>query len=125
MNDLHIPVVYLEDSDFSRDGHLVMPENYKNVPVMVMVQATWCPHCVHAKPDFQAFAKKYKGRVLTATIQADGGKEQQRALARRLESIIPGFRGFPHLLIYVNGRPVKQVDGRSLSDLENAIRQFL
>lgn len=127
MNDLKIPVVYLDNSDFTSDGRLIVPKDVpQSIPFLVMVQASWCPHCVNAKPDFQAFSEKHKGRVISATIQSDGSSSLEKALSKRIDSIIPDFRGFPHYLVYVNGRPVKTVDtGRSLSDLENALREYL
>ena len=115
---LNNPVAYLEDSDIDSQGNLVNSQIPKDIPVVVMLQASWCPHCTSAKPAFQEFADKYQGKVFAATVQADGDKESEKKLGKRVSQIKPGFRGFPDYVLYKNGRRVdKEIGGRGVSDL--------
>jgi len=115
------PVAYLEDQDFDSSGNLItsIPGN---LPVVVMIQASWCPHCTNAKPAFQEFANKYNGKVFCATIQSDGERESEQKLGKRVQVIKPSFRGFPDYVLFVNGKRVeKEIQGRSAADLETFI----
>lgn len=116
---LNKPVAYLEDGDFDSQGNLIANGHPKDVPTVVMIQTSWCPHCTNAKPDFQKFAEKYEGKIFCATIQADGERESEKALGKRLTLIKPDFRGFPDYVLIVNGKAVqKSIQGRSVVDLE-------
>jgi len=116
---LHRPIAYLENNDFNENGDLINPQIPKNIPTVIMFQASWCPHCTAAKPAFQKFANKHEGRVFCATIQADGERESEKALSRRATQFIPGFRGFPEYVLYINGKYVpKQITGRDVRHLE-------
>jgi len=117
-------VAYLEVDDFDFDGivklKIPVPEN---LPVVVMVQASWCPHCVRAKPAFQRFAQDFKEVVFCATIEVDGEKPGERALADRLNEIKPDFVGFPDYLLYVGGKRVaKEIKGRDVPSLVEFIQ---
>jgi len=112
-------VAYMEDDDFDHQGNLVdkigIPKNY---PVVMMIQAGWCPHCQRAKPAFQEFAHKFRDVVFCATIETDGQKPSERKLGERLNVIKPNFRGFPDYVLYLNGKRVdKEIKGRSVRDL--------
>lgn len=111
-------VAYMEDDDFDKDGNLINTEIPNNMPVVIMLQASWCPHCISAKPAFQEFADKYKGKVFCATIQSDGDRPSEKALGKRVDVIKPGFRGFPDYALYKNRKYVdKQISGRGVQDL--------
>lgn len=115
---LYYPIMYLEDGDFKGDK-LVLPNDMQNLkPVIIMSQASWCPHCTTAKPAFQEFADKYKNQVFCATIQADGDTEPEKKLGKRIKEINPNFRGFPDYCLFVNGkRTDKQLKSRSVQGL--------
>jgi len=118
MSDLNRPIAYLEDQDFDTNGNLIAPIP-KNIPVVVILQANWCPHCENAKPAFQQFANKHKGKVFSATIQADGERNSEKKLGERIKQLKPNFRGFPDYLLILNGKIVnKEVEGRSVEALE-------
>lgn len=118
MTDLEYPVAHLEDSDFDSQGNLINPEALKYPIVVVMVQSSWCGHCKMAKPSYQEFANKH-GKILIATIQADGDRPSEKALGQRISKIIPGFRGFPEYVLFKNGKFVNSnIKGRGVSDLE-------
>jgi|LakMenEpi03Aug12_release.lakeMendotaPanAssembly.Ray.scaffolds.fasta_scaffold00008_113 thiol-disulfide isomerase/thioredoxin len=117
-NVLYYPVMYLDDNDFQGD-ELVLPNDMQNQKdVVVMFQTSWCPHCTTAKPDFQEFAEKYQNEVFCATVQADGDTQAEKTLGKRVNEIIPGFRGFPDYCIFVKGKRVnKQIKDRSIQGL--------
>ena len=112
----------MEDGDIDNKGHIINPKIPINKPVLVMVQAGWCPHCTHAKPAFQEFANQYKDEVFCATIEADGERKSEKDLAKRINVIIPDFKGFPDYVLFINGKPQsKKVEGRSVIDLEKFV----
>ena len=120
---LNSPIVYLTDSDIDSKGDLINANIPNNKPVMVMVQAGFCGHCTHAKPAFQDFADANKDKVFCATIQADGTEPGEKELGRRLNTFLPKFRGFPHYVLYHNGKFHKTHEGgRSQKDLENSLQ---
>ena len=121
-SELNKHVAYLEDQDFDLSGKLINPDVPKNVPVVIMMQASWCPHCTNAKPAFQQFADQYKGKVFCATIQSDGERASEKLLGKRLEVIKPGFQGFPDYVLYKNGSRVnKEITGRGVEQLESFV----
>ena len=114
-------VAYLEDSDFDQNGNIINPEILSmKMPVVVMMQASWCPHCKSATPAFDEFAGLSQGKVFSATIQSDGDRESEKALGKRIkETIKSNFRGFPDYLVYIDGKPVnKEISGRTVEDLK-------
>jgi thiol-disulfide isomerase/thioredoxin len=114
-------VAYLEDTDFDSNGMMVQNNMTKGKPVVVMIQAGWCPHCIHAKQAFQDFANKHR-EVLCATIQSDGDRESEKKLAKRIKDIKTDFAGFPDYMLIVNGKVAnKNINGRSVNDLEALI----
>jgi len=120
MKYLNKPVAYLEDSDFDSAGNLTNSQIPKDIPVIIMAQTTWCPHCTNAKPAFQEFANKNEGKVFCVTIQADGDRPSEKALGKRMKTIYKDFRGFPEYLYYKGGKRVdKKIKGRGVNDLQD------
>lgn len=116
--ELYGPVAYLENDDIDDKGNITNTQIPINKPVVVMIQASFCGHCNQAKPAFQEFAEKTKGSVFCATIHADGEKESEKKLAKRVNVIKPGFRGFPDYVLFSNGSPVqKEIKGRDVDSL--------
>jgi len=121
------PVAYLDNNDFQEEKlpngkiehKLVLPNNIHNdKDVVVMLQTSWCPHCTSAKPAFQKFAKQYEKEIFCATIQADGDTDEEKKLGKRIEKIVPGFRGFPEYCLFVKGKRVdKQIKHRTVEGL--------
>jgi len=116
-------VAYLEDSDFDKNGNIINPDIPRNTPVVVMMQASWCPHCKHATPDFDKFAELSQGKVFCATIQSDGDRESEKVLGKRIkETIKSNFRGFPDYALYKDGKRVNvEISGRSVEDLKKFV----
>lgn len=113
-------VAYLENGDFNiPTKKLVNPKIPKNIPVVIMIQASWCPHCTNAKGAYQEFALKNKGKVFCATIEADGERESEKELGKNISNLISDFQGFPHYVMYFNGKKYeKSITGRSVKHLE-------
>lgn len=120
MADLKYPVAYLEVHDFDKAGNLVA-QKLAQKPVMVMLQAGWCGHCVASKPEFQKFADM--GIVECATIQEDGFRKTEKDLGKLVSAIYPEkFIGFPsYMLILSSGKKLAYNGGR---DAES-IKQFV
>ena len=56
-------VAYLEDSDLDKNGNIINPDIPCNMPVLIMMQASWCPHCKHAKPEWDSFVKENESKT--------------------------------------------------------------
>lgn len=96
--------MYLDDNDF-KGNKLVLPNNVQNDKnVVVMIQTSRCGHCTRAKPAFQNFAEKYQGKIICATIQADGDTEDEKKLGNRINELVPEFVGYPDYCLFVNGK---------------------
>ena len=118
-NILTKPIAYLEDPDIDKNGDIINSEIPKHIPVVIMIQATWCPHCQNAKRAFQEFANKNKGKVFCATIEANGERKSEQELGKRVSSFIKDFKGFPHYALCINGKlQDKQIEGRDVQHLE-------
>lgn len=114
-------VAYLENKDFDANG------NFKysmDVPMVVIVLASWCGYCKSFAPIFQEFARQTNGKnVLCACIQADGDASEQQ-LASRVKQMMPRFMGFPHVALIKDGMVVKEYDGdRTLKSLYSFLQQ--
>lgn len=114
MADFNKHVPYLEAQDFDSNGNLKI-----NGTVVVLVWASWCPHCKNIKPAYAEAAKNLKGRVLFACAQQDGDRESEKQGVEVL-SKRHGVRGFPTILLFKNGKMVKTYSGdRSRKSLED------
>jgi thiol-disulfide isomerase/thioredoxin len=111
---------YLENDDFDNNGQLFNKIlRAKKIPIVIMVQASWCHFCKISKPAFQDYADKTNSNeVFCATIHADGDRQSEKDLGERIKTIIPEFKGFPHYALYMNGVLVdKEIKGRTVEDL--------
>jgi len=98
-------IAYLQNDALDSSGNLTFSTD--NKPLLVMVKASWCGHCKHAAPGFQEFADKYSDKVLCGCIrEGDGQTPSEKELMGRLKDLMPSFRGFPHFVLYVDGKPV-------------------
>eukprot|EP00466_Bigelowiella_natans_P013688 jgi/Bigna1/79576/fgenesh1_pg.63_\ len=66
--------------------------------VLVEFYAPWCGHCKQLKPAWIQAAKKLKGIVKVAAI--DASDDKNRPIAGRY-----GIQGFPTIKIFKNGAP--------------------
>lgn len=116
---LEYPVYYLEKSDFNNNGNIINNNIPKDKPVFIMLQANWCPHCTHAKPDYQEFANRNQDKVFISTIQVDGKRPDEQNIKNLIHNIYPNFQGYPSYIVYYKGNRIPFEDGRTLSHLEN------
>ena len=122
MKYLNKPVAYLQDFDFDKNGKLINKNIPTDKPVIIMIQGNFCGYCTQAKPAFQKLAEKHIGQIFCATIQGDGNEKGESDLAKRLNSVLPGFRGFPEYVMYKNGKRVKKHEGgRTMEALESFV----
>lgn len=114
-------VGYLEDTDVDSKGNLINKGIPKNIPSVLMIYASWCPACKACLNQVQEFADKNQGKVCVLAIQADDQKPSVQALAKRIKSFYPEFRGYPTFLAYNKGKMVKEkeLQERSVSGLED------
>ena len=125
MANLLKPIAYLQDSDFDNQGNLINPDISKSIPVVIMIQASFCGHCNTAKPAFQEFANMNDGKVFCATIQGDGKEKGEPELSKRLDMICPDFKGYPSYVGYKNGKRVAVHDGgRDVKSLEEFVNKL-
>ena len=119
MSSFNKLIGYLEDHDFDSKGNMVIPDIPMDALIVIMVQASWCPHCLAAKPEFQKFAEKHKGKVICLTIQADGDRESEKKLGNRINILNPRFRGFPDYMLFKSGKLIeREIKGRTVEHLE-------
>lgn len=113
------PIAYLQVTDFDDQGNLNIPNLPADMPVVVMVQGNFCGFCSQAKPAFQEFAENNRGKVLVASIQGDGTEAGVPELQKKLNQFYPDFKGYPHYVLYENGKIVpKQIKGRGVEHLK-------
>lgn len=122
--DLHGPIAYLQATDFDDNGNVVNPNIPKDKPMIIMIQSSWCGHCMHAKPAYQNFANNNKNTVFCATIAADGSEEGEEELAQKFSKGMKGIvvRGFPtYVGVKKNGEMLENNIGRD----EKSLQQFV
>lgn len=108
-------VGYLEDTDFTKDGKLIAGQGK---PAIVMVWASWCPHCKNMKQAFADAAEKLQGKALFACAQQDGDKDSEKRAVQIISGRY-GVKGFPTILKFdASGKFVETYKGdRSTNSL--------
>lgn len=97
-------IFYLENSDFSQDGKLLVNSDKM---VVILLQADFCGYCKTFKPEFDKVVSEMGKKVNFATVKIDDEKE----LGKRVGQFIPNFQGVPTIVIYENGKYNKTYDG--------------
>lgn len=82
-------------------------------PVLVDFWADWCPPCRALTPVLERLVTEYAGRFVLAKVEAD----ENMKLAGRYQ-----LRGFPTVLLFVNGDLVDQFSGARPPQF---VREFL
>lgn len=120
--NLNKPIVYLDNTDFDANGLL----KYKK-PVIVLLQGNFCGYCTKIKPMYQDFANKHSNKILVATIQADSSFQQDQALNKRINNIIPDIEGYPDFILFNDGKFISRFEEneRTLQNLEKFISQIV
>jgi thioredoxin 1 len=104
-------VIDLGDAEFQRE---VLESKQ---PVLVDFTATWCPPCRMLAPVLDTLASDFKGRMKFAKLNVD---DHQRTAQEY------GIRSTPTLLVFKEGRVVKQIVGAvPRAKLEEALRPLV
>jgi thioredoxin 1 len=104
-------VIELGDAEFQRE----VLESQQ--PVLVDFTATWCPPCRIIASTLETLASEYKGRMKFTKLNVD---DHQRTAQEY------GIRATPTLLVFKEGRVVKQIVGAvPRSKLEEALRPLV
>ncbi len=119
LEEFNYPVYYLEKIDFDNNGNIINKNIPTDKPIFIMIQASWCPHCTHAKPDYQEFANRNQESAFVCTIQADGKEPGEVNIKNIIPKIYSNFAGYPSYIVYYKGRRIPFENGRQLQDLEN------
>lgn len=100
-------VIFLENADFDANG--AFKHNLGGKPMVVMMGGTFCPHCRHASPEFNAFAKECRGMCHAGVLQIP----EQKECAKLLSGLYPALgQGVPcYFMIDRNGKFVKTHEG--------------
>lgn len=86
-------------------------------PVLVDFWAAWCSPCRMVAPIVDELATEYNGKVNFAKVNVD----ENRKLSEKYE-----IRSIPTLLVFKDGKPVKQIVGlRSKGDLKKVLDEAL
>lgn len=104
-------IIYLEDKDFTSEGHFSNSIDTTK-PILVMIYGNNCPHCHQAMPDFIELSKQMfkDSSAFLAVIEIDGPRTDSK-LASRLSSFIPNLKGVPTFVLFRNGRYIKTHQG--------------
>jgi thiol-disulfide isomerase/thioredoxin len=88
-------------------------ENFENAPAykMVMYGVDWCPHCVSAKPQFEALgATKTIGGKVVEFLVVNPEKDPEAVKGKNIE-------GYPTFHLYDgSGKLVKEYDGERTTE---------
>lgn len=106
-------VIYLEGIDFNNNNLSSL-----NGKVITLVQSTGCGWCKKAKPEYSDAANKSKDAIWT-TIEMDSAD----AKLKEVVSKMPNFKGYPHYVLYQNGKLINTYEGGDRSP--NALIEFI
>jgi thiol-disulfide isomerase/thioredoxin len=96
----------------------INPNVHKGNPGLLLIWASWCPHCVNFKPVYQNISKKLNSRSLTFPCVAIEQAQMDDNLTQALN-----FRGFPTLKFFdQNGNIVSTFDKQRTED--NLLREI-
>jgi thioredoxin 1 len=104
-------VMELGDAEFQRE---VLESKQ---PVLVDFTAAWCAPCRVIAPVIEALATEYQGRMKVAKLDVDNHQETAQQY---------GIRSMPTLLLFKEGKVVKQIVGAvPRAKLEEALRPLV
>jgi len=141
MTYLNYPIFYLIDKDFDTEGNIINPNVPNTIPVVMMIQTAKCAWCIRAKPAYQQLADDYgyrisinssnvsntnKGNELAffTTIHPGGEMKGEKQLSSIIPKIDKNFRGFPHYIVYNNGKRIPYEGNRSYEDLKKFLESL-
>lgn len=117
-----VGVPYLEVQDVNEDGSL-KPHVGGGLPVIVLLQGVFCPHCTTAKGPFKQFAVQ-STNVRAVTAQTDGSPPEKSA-ARLLSKYNSGGGVPAYLAFDRDGKFVRAIVGAKPVEALQAFAQGL
>jgi thiol-disulfide isomerase/thioredoxin len=120
MSKVMIDIPYLEIQDLNQDGSLKSNVT-QGKPTVVMIYASWCPHCTKAMPWFQKFAKDSEAVGVAVQLDSDVTSVGQ---AGKLLSKISKSPGVPTFAIFSkDGKYLRNHSGdRSYEAIKQALQ---
>jgi len=103
---------YIFNIDEDQFQQKVIDDSY-NQPILVDFWADWCSPCLMIAPVLKKIVPEYDGKLLLAKIDAD----ENMKLCGHYR-----LRGFPTLLLFVNGEEVARIGGAQSAQ---ALRAFI
>jgi hypothetical protein len=113
MGDVFKNVIHLTPSDVNLDnGQILGMEKYSG---LLVVYAPWCGHCKSLKPVWGELARENRNHFLAIdSTDTESGGDQ---LAAKL-----GVRGYPTILVYINGKITEQY--QEMRDKDSLVAKF-
>jgi thiol-disulfide isomerase/thioredoxin len=122
--DLHGSILFLQNSDFDKDGRLLPSPKLKHSTTLIMIQADWCGACKVMKPAYQKTANMIKTKgvnINVCTIDYDEGKNlMDRIRDKRFPFTVEGF---PTVVLYNDSKYITHKAG-AMTDT-NSIVNFV
>jgi thiol-disulfide isomerase/thioredoxin len=115
---LQHPVMYVDVTDITEDGHIVGIEEV----AVVIVIASFCGHCNSMKPAIQEVADKNPSKKVLV-IHADGKTKGDVDIGKKVGKHLK-IPGYPHIAMTTkHGKIVDTIKpvGRSVKDLEGVL----
>ncbi|MDC0706929.1 thioredoxin [Stigmatella sp. ncwal1] len=104
-------VIEVGDAEFRRE----VLESQQ--PVLMDFTAAWCPPCRILTPIIEALATEHHGRLKVTKLDVDAHQETARMY---------GIRALPTLLLFKDGKVVKQITGAvPKAKLEETLRPWM
>lgn len=98
-------VIYLEGKDIDNSNLLFKDK------AMILIQSIGCGYCKSAKPEY-ADAADNNNDCKWFTIEMDTADDNLKNFAKDL----PNFRGYPHYVLFNNGKLSKTYEGNRKKD---------
>ena len=137
---LNYPIFYLNNEDIDSRGEVTNADIPKGIPMVMMIQSNGCHWCQKAKPEFQKFAdkygyyirsnenfknlySKYKNKIqqeiaFVTTVNPDDVRSDV------FDAIDKSFQGFPHFVVYHNGKRYTYDGERTADQLKKFINKI-
>lgn len=93
-------IIEFNKNNFS-GNKLLPPYNGSNTSVVILWKAEWCGHCKNFKDTYAELAKRFKGKITFATVDADDSGE----LINVVNNFLNGYKilGYPSITLYQGG----------------------
>lgn len=110
-----MPVIDIKDE--ASAGEFKRMVEHEKVPTMLLIHASWCGHCKHLMPTWNALENEPLDSVLLAKVE----ENDQAFIDKKYSGKV---NGFPTILLIKNGEIEHYADGRSKDELLAAIKEL-